>query len=82
MSRRDLALKDYHARRVILAALNVAAADVDGCDPRVRGLLNLDLARALEDAAGAGLPRMYRDTVRILETLSELETKGWIEEDA
>ena len=81
MSRQDLLLKDYHARRVIMAALNIAEADVNGADPLVRKLLHLELERALRDAAEAGLPRIYRDTVRILETLAELEARSWTEED-
>ena len=81
MSRQDLLLKDYHARRVIMAALNIAEADVNGADPLVRRLLHRELERALRDAEEAGLPGIYRDTVRILETLAELEARSWTEED-
>jgi hypothetical protein len=81
MSRQDLLLKDYHARRVIMAALSIAEADVNGSDPVVRKMLHLDLERALRDAAEAGLPRIYRDTVRILETMADLEATGLVEDD-
>lgn len=77
MPPQDLLIREFHASRIILAALDVAKADVDGCDPLLREDLHVELARVLDRAAAVGLSGVYHDAVRILEVLADLEAVDW-----
>jgi len=71
----DLLLREFLASRMILAALDIAKADVDGGDPLVREDLHVELARVLGCAAADGLAGVYHDAVGILEALADVEAQ-------
>ena len=73
---REPLIKEFHAGRVILAGLDIARADVDGCDPLVREDLHSELELVVVDAAEAGLGDIYAEAVRILERMADWKAGG------
>ncbi len=63
---------EFYASRVIVAGMDIARADVDGCDPLVREDLHEEMKRVIRDAVEAGFTDIYADAVRILEGLADL----------
>lgn len=79
MSPQEQLIREFHASRVILAALDIAKADVNDCDPLVREDLHVELERVLACAAADGLAGVYQDAARILEILANLDGIDWFE---
>ena len=66
---------EFYASRVIVAGMDIARADVDGCDPLVREDLHEEMELVVHDAVEAGLTHIYSDAVRILESLADLGSR-------
>ena len=73
---RELARKQRHVQRLLMASFSIAEADVDGAEQPVRELLHREFERVQREADTAGFPDLYRDTVRLLTVIADLTSEA------